>query len=182
VSARTVTDLSRMPVETDLEQLFREHSHMLYRTAYSLLNNAADAEDVLQTIFLRLLRTGLPPELKRNAKGYLYRAAVNLCLDMIRARKRRQDTEDAREVAAPATDHTQTLEEIHRRLVQALSELTPEAAQILVLKYVHCYKDAEIARLLGASRGAIAMRLLRSRLRIKQLIQELGESDETPRA
>src|SRR5262245_47731385 len=77
-------------MESDFEELFREHSKMLYRSAYSLLNNGADSEDVLQTIFLRLLRSGMPSELKRNAKGYLYRAAVNLSLDMIRARKRQE--------------------------------------------------------------------------------------------
>ena len=74
-----------MPLDSEFEKLFREHSQMLYRTAYSLLDNAADAEDVLQTMFLRLLRNGLPPDVRRNVKGYLYRAALNLALDTIRA-------------------------------------------------------------------------------------------------
>ena len=60
-------------------------------------------------------------------------------------------------------------------LAEALAELDPSATQILVLKYVHSYKDAEIARVLGTSRGAIAMRLLRWRSRLKELMRALEE-------
>ena len=81
-------------LEQELEQLFREHYPMLYRTAYSMLDNPTDAEDVPQTIFLRLLRSGLPPDLQKNPQGYLYRAAVNLSLNVIRARKRRRLTDN----------------------------------------------------------------------------------------
>ena len=47
-----------------------------------------DADDILQTIFLRLLRRECPPDLGRNPKSYLYRAAVNLSLDTLKARRR----------------------------------------------------------------------------------------------
>jgi len=164
-----------MPFESEYEQLFREHSPMLYRTAYSLLDNAADAEDVLQTVFLRLMRSGLPAELKRNAKGYLYRAAVNASLDSIRARKRRGSTEQTDHADTATASDSESVEETHRRLADALAELHPRAAQILILKYVHSYKDADIARILGTSRGAIAMRLLRSRFRLKEIMRDLGE-------
>jgi len=165
-------DVSRKPLEFEFERLFREHSQMLYRTAYSLLDNGPDAEDVLQTIFLRLLRGGLPAGFERNAKGYLYRAAVNLSLDTIRARKRLHTADSS---TAVADTHSDAAEETHKRLAEALAELDPEATQILVLKYVHSYKDADIARVLGTSRGAIAMRLLRSRSRLKELMRVLEE-------
>ena len=167
-----------MPLEQEFERLFRENSHLLYRTAYSLLDNPADAEDVLQTVFLRLLRNGLPSGFRENMKGYLYRAAVNAALDTIRARKRRDRNDDFQRLAS-ATENVETdsVEEKHRRLGEALTELDPETAEILVLKYVHCYKDADIARVIGTSRGAIAMRLLRSRSRLKRLMRDSsGES------
>ena len=162
-----------MPLQSEFEQLFREHSQMLYRTAYSLLDNGPDAEDVLQTVFLRLLRGGLPSEFQRNPKGYLYRAAVNLSLDAIRSRKRTSFAGEKYRPEAPL--ETDFIEESHRRLAEALAELDPQATQILVLKYVHSYKDAEIARVLGTSRGAIAMRLLRWRSRLKELMRALEE-------
>ena len=167
------------PLDREFEQLFQEHSQLLYRTAYSLLGNAADAEDVLQTVFLRLLRNGLPPGFQKNAKGYLYRAAVNASLDTIRARKRQDHSDEVLRVASRAENvGDSSVEENHRRLAEALAELDPEATQILVLKYVHSYKDADIARVIGTSRGAIAMRLLRSRSRLKKLMRELWGGEQ----
>src|SRR5262245_29590835 len=163
-----------MPLHQEFERLFREHSPLLYRTAFSLLDDPADAEDVLQTVFLRLLRNGLPAGFQKNAKGYLYRAAVNASLDTIRARKRRAPVDDVQRVEDVVPD-THAVEENHRRLAEALSELDGQTAQILILKYVHRYKDADIARVIGTSRGAIAMRLLRSRSRLKELMRVLEE-------
>jgi RNA polymerase sigma factor (sigma-70 family) len=164
-------------LEQELEQLFREHYQMLYRTAYSMLDNPSDAEDVPQTIFLRLLRRGLPVDLKKNAKGYLYRAAVNLSLDIIRSRKSHERAGDAERFETPVDrSESNFAEDAHRRLTEAIAELHPEAAQIVILRYVHNYSDADIAKLLGTSRGVIATRLFRSRARLRKFMRdELGE-------
>jgi RNA polymerase sigma-70 factor (ECF subfamily) len=170
MSAATTPNVTFMPLAREFEDLFQMHSQLLYRTAYSLLDNPADAEDVLQTIFLRLLRNGLPAGFHRNPKGYLYRAAVNAALDTIRARKRHENTD-----GAPfETFDVDSVEEQHHRLAEALAEMDPQAAEILVLKYVHSYKDADIAKVIGTSRGAIAMRLLRSRSKLKKLMRDLS--------
>jgi DNA-directed RNA polymerase specialized sigma24 family protein len=92
MSTATTPNVNFMPLAREFEELFREHSQLLYRTAYGLLDNPADAEDVLQNIFLRLIRNGLPPGFSKNPKGYLYRAAVG-ALDAIRARKRHNSTD-----------------------------------------------------------------------------------------
>src|SRR5438093_11819050 len=86
--------VANSPLTQEFEQIFREHSQLVYRTAYGVTGNAQDAEDVLQTIFLRLLRRNLPPNLKANPKAYLYRAAVNLSLNTIRSRQHRTLTGD----------------------------------------------------------------------------------------
>ena len=87
----------------ELEQIFREHYQLVYRTAYRVTGSAEDAEDVLQTIFLRLLRREFPPDLKKNPKAYLYRAAVNSSLDTIRSRQRRALTDVAEQLAGEVT-------------------------------------------------------------------------------
>ena len=160
------------PWQQELEQLFRQHYAMLYRTAYSLLGNAADAEDVPQTIFLRLLRSGSPPDMEKNAAGYLYRAAVNASLSIIRSRKNQplaQGTENLE--AAINYAHTDSAEQAHRRVTEVLAQLAPEAAEILILRYLHNASDADIAKLLGTSRGTIAVRLVRLRARLRKLWQ-----------
>jgi len=159
------------PVDRELEAVFREHYRMTYRTAYAITGNAEDAEDVVQTIFLRLAQREAPPDLKKNPRGYLYRAAVNVSLSTIRARKRRA----ARDVPDGTTiSESDSAEEIHQRLYEAVAELTPESAHILLLRYVHDYSDAEIAKLLGTSRGTIAVSLYRSRKRLRKLMRPDG--------
>jgi DNA-directed RNA polymerase specialized sigma24 family protein len=59
-------------------------------------------------------------------------------------------------------------EEIQRRLVDAIGQLNPGAVEILMLRYVHNCSDAEIAKMLGTSRGTIAVSLYRSRARIRK--------------
>jgi RNA polymerase sigma-70 factor (ECF subfamily) len=156
-------------LEQEFEKVFREHYRMAYRTAYGVTGNTQDAEDVVQTIFLRLLRREFPPDLKKNPKAYLYRAAVNLSLNTVRDRKRRAITGDAELFAAlPQPD---SAEDIHKRLYEAVAELSPESANILILRYVHNYSDVEIAKLLGTTRGTIAVSLHRSRTRLRKLLR-----------
>src|SRR5215472_11806271 len=78
----TADDLKRF------EDLFQEHSGMVYRTARVITGCREDAEDVLQTIFLRLIRRAVPPSFHKNPKGYFYRASINLSLNAVRSRKR----------------------------------------------------------------------------------------------
>src|SRR5215831_20326741 len=70
------------------EDLFQEHHQLVYRTARVITGCREDAEDVLQTVFLRLIRKAVPPSFHKNPKGYFYRAAVNLSLNAVRSRSR----------------------------------------------------------------------------------------------
>jgi hypothetical protein len=74
-------------IPTELELAFRVHHGMVFRTAYRITGNAADAEDVLQVVFLRLLRRDTHAEALDNHESYLRRAAINASLDVIRARQ-----------------------------------------------------------------------------------------------
>jgi RNA polymerase sigma-70 factor (ECF subfamily) len=168
----SVSDLIGEALEREFAELFHDHYHMVYRTAYGVIGNASDAEDVAQTIFLRLLQRNLPLDLKRNPRAYLYRAAVNLSLTTIQQKKRHVLTDDAEQFEAQSSvDAGDAAEDVHRRLFEAVAELTPESAQILILRYVHNYTDAEIAKLLGTSRGTIAVSLYRSRIRLRKLMR-----------
>src|SRR5262245_53092896 len=89
-------------LEQNLERIFREHYQTGYRTAYGVTGSAHDAEDVAQTIFLRLLSRSSSREVKRNPAAYLYRAAVNESLSLIRARKRHMLTGDTERLEAQA--------------------------------------------------------------------------------
>ena len=66
---------------TELSQLFGEHYRRVLKAAYRITGNMADAEDVAQSVFLRLASAGGPVT---NAGSYLYRAAINGALDLLR--------------------------------------------------------------------------------------------------
>ena len=160
------------PLAQDFEELFREHYPLVYRTAYSVTGNLQDAEDVVQTLFLRLIRRGLPPGFKDKPGAYLYRAAVNISLDAVRSRRRhilipdseRLDT--PHDAGRPNPDST-----IQGPLIDAIAQLNPKAVEMLILRYEHHYSDAEIGKLLGKSRGVVAVTLYRARKRLKKLLR-----------
>ena len=165
MSTLTEFDVIEEALEQEFEELFRQNYQMAYRTAYGVTGSPHDAEDVVQTIFLRLVRREFPHDLRTNPKGYLYRAAVNESLNVIRSRKRLPIGGEVEELPSPPV-----ADEIHRRLYEAVADLNPGAAHILILRYVHNYTDAEIAKLLGTSRGTIAVSLYRSRARLRKLM------------
>jgi RNA polymerase sigma-70 factor (ECF subfamily) len=172
-------DVTSKRLTQEFEQLFREHSRLVYRTAYGVTGNAEDAEDVLQTIFMRLLRRDWPPNLKNNPKAYLYRAAVNLSLNTIRDRRHVILSGDVAifENSIPA-EQTRVAGEIRERLLATLDVMAESDAagvEILILRYVHNYTDVDIAKMLGKSRGTIAVRLFRARARLKKLMAMTGE-------
>jgi RNA polymerase sigma-70 factor (ECF subfamily) len=161
----------------EFEALFQEHYVLVYRTAYGVTGRVEDAEDVVQTVFLRLLRRDGPREVLENPKAYLYRAAVNVSLSIVQARRKREQTQASEDLATTVPVRVSTrAEEIHRKLYEAIAQLHPKAASIVILRYLHHYSDADIAALLGTSRGVIAVTLYRSRIRLKKLLTAaLGE-------
>jgi RNA polymerase sigma-70 factor (ECF subfamily) len=165
------------PPPSALEMLFREHHGEVYRAAYRITGNAMDAEDVLQTVFTRLLRREEQPDLSESAGSYLHRAAVNAALDLMRRRKRSRKVdldevgESLVDTADPGPERLRGSRELKTRLREAMSRLSPRQAEIFTLRYLEGLGNLEIARLLGASQTSIAVLLHRARHRLQK---ELG--------
>ena len=155
----------------ELEDLFREHHRLVFRTAYSITGSVEDAEDVLQTIFMRLAQRETAVEFRSCAEAYFYRSAVNLSLTVVRSRKRRgfAPEEEAAEVPARPSGHQED-GPMQRLLLDAVAQLPQKVVEVLILHYVQGYSDAEVAKLLGKSRGVVAVTLYRARARLKKLI------------
>lgn len=165
------------PPPAALEALFREHHGAVYRAAYRITGDAMDAEDVLQTVFTRLLRRDEPLEPDGGAGSYLHRAAVNAALDLMRRKKRSRavDLDEVQEEIAEDSrrgpEGLRTNRELGRRLREALAQLSPRQAEVFALRYLEGLGNIEIARTLGSSQTAIAVILFRARLRLRE---ELG--------
>jgi len=166
----------------EFEDLFLEHWQMLHRTAYAITGRRQDAEDVLQSIFVKLLQRGVTPEVRQHPARYLHRMAVNLSLNVLRTSKRRRlvgiDTVEI-QASSEEPDDVRERDERHQRLTEALASLKPRALEILLLHYKHDYSDAQIAALLGTSRGTIAVTLFRLRARLRTLMRSAGVHGDT---
>ena len=180
MSTVTLTNISGEALEQEFEELFREHCQFVYRTAYSVTGNRQDAEDVLQSIFLKLLQREFPSALMKSPRAYLYRAAVNLALNTIRSRKQKNIVGDVELLEAPERVSADGVNgEMRRNLLHAISRFKPPVVEVLVLRYEHNYSDAEIAKMLGKSRGTIAVTLSRARARLKKLLRASSEGERT---
>jgi RNA polymerase sigma-70 factor (ECF subfamily) len=166
-----------------LEELFQTHHDKVFRAAYRVTGNASDAEDVLQTVFVRLLRRDDAIDLSRSAGSYLYRAAVNAAVDLLRKRTRAgavelDSVEDTLvDPAEPGPEREERGRELADDLRRALGGLSTESAEIFALRYFEGFGNKEIAGLLGKSQTAVAVTLHRVRGRLqKELAAHRGGS------
>lgn len=150
------------------EQAFRAHHGLVFRAAYRITGNAADAEDVLQTVFLRLLRKPEQFNAMENAESYLRRAAINAALDVIRARQSIQLTELA-EFPDHAIVHSDG--ELRRALGRALGQLKPRPAEIFTLRFLEGLSNPEIAQMLGISQVLVAVIVHRTRQQLRKALR-----------
>ncbi len=146
---------------------------MVFRTAYRITGNAADAEDVLQTVFLRLLRRTDDSDAMEKEGSYLRRAAVNASLDVIRSRQANPTVEL---VEMPGSETQGETTELRHALGRALSGLQPRAAEIFALRFIEGLSNLEIARMLGISQVLVAVTVFRTRQQLrKELTTYLGD-------
>ena len=171
--------MSGRPLPEDFERIFNENQALVYRVAYRITGNSEDAEDVLQTLFLRLLRREILPDIDRNPRAYMHRAAINIALDIVKVRARNVSTgnvEDHLRETLPPPDRMPAFR-VQDWLREALGELNPRAAEIFVLKHVEGYNNTEIAQMLDTTRGTVAVLLFRARARLKKSVRRrLGEN------
>ncbi len=162
----------------ELATLFRDHYKGIFRVAYRITGSQSDAEDVLQTVFVRLTPGWEHRDLSPSPRNFLYRAAINASLDLLRRRKRANsvsldvidfDQNSKKVPVASAEDHLVDLE--LRELVRnAIAKLEGRAATAFVLRYYEGYDNGRIAKVLGTSQMVVAVTLHRARARLRKEI------------
>ena len=158
----------------DLERIFRENHAAVFRAAYRITGNASDAEDVLQSVFLRMMKRDAAADPVDNMSSFLHKAAVNAALDLVRARHhvRQVPLDELEPVLAESAhqrpDRLQTSGEIREWLRGALARLNPRIAQMFILRFFEGKDNPEIARLLNTTPGTVAVTLSRTRDRLEK--------------
>ena len=162
-----------------LSQLFRGHYRRILTAAYRITGSMADAEDVAQAVFLRM--AGIDSPAVTNAGSYLYRAAINGALDLLRRRNAAPASplEDALGVASSGQGSSPEAEASGRELGillrVAIGELQPRAAEMFTLRYLEELGNREIAVLMRTSQAVVAVTLHNARSRLKKRLRELDQ-------
>jgi RNA polymerase sigma-70 factor, ECF subfamily len=164
-----------------LESLFRQHHERVFRAAYRITGSIVDAEDVLQTVFLKLSRRRDDVALEPSPASYLHRAAVNASIDLMRQRGRMQSIPLDDIAPGLAANHKLNPEslranrELRAIIRSAISRLGERSAEMFVLKYFEGYENKEIAVMMGTSPLVVGVLLHRARARVKKDIAEFLE-------
>jgi RNA polymerase sigma-70 factor (sigma-E family) len=134
---------------TDFDQFVAAHVDDLLRTAYLIVWDEGEAEDLVQECLLKVARRW--PRIRRmdHAKAYARRMLVNLALDGATGRARRRGELEPRAPASPhAVDPLGGLE-VRAELLQALGELHQRQRAVLVLRYFNDLTEVQVAEVLG---------------------------------
>jgi RNA polymerase sigma-70 factor (ECF subfamily) len=159
----------------ELEQLFRAHHARVFRTAHRVTGSAADAEDVLQTVFLRLIKGQEDYDLSQNPEAYLSRAAINASLDLLRSRTRSKsvalddvDSDLVSRFRSPESEHADR--ELQTLVRAAVARLGKTAGEMFVLRYYEGFDNKEIAAVLKTSPLVVGVVLHRARTKLRKEI------------
>jgi RNA polymerase sigma-70 factor (ECF subfamily) len=163
--------MGEIPRETtgSFDRVLRQREAQVLRTAFRILGNWADAEDVAQEAFLRLHRHGLAFENDAAAGGWLYRVTVNLCFDRARLRRPSQELSDlpSRDCSAEAAV---LIEEKKRRLMAALAMLPAKERAAVVLREIEGLSTAEVAAALGSSEVTVRSQISKALVRLRGIL------------
>ena len=164
----------------EVTALVNEYSGTLYRVAFSISRNAAEAEDMVQETFLRVLRhRDRLPEI-RDARVWLIRITWNLVLDRKRRQKTRPENEDISELARvlPAKDLRADQAAIgaqrHARVLALIDELPAKEHEALLLSAIEELSNGEIASVLGITESSVRSRLFRARRDLAEKLRKEG--------
>jgi RNA polymerase sigma-70 factor, ECF subfamily len=157
--------------------LVHEYSATLYRVAYSVTRNAAEAEDVVQETFLRVLRHQNKLSEVRDLRVWLVRITWNLVLDRKRRTKTRPETQDIEDLARilPANDlcadEALIAAQRHSRILHLIDELPPKEREVLLLSAVQELSTVQIAEVLKTTESTVRSRIFRARRALAAMLE-----------
>jgi len=145
-------------------ELYERHYEAVFRAALRITGNPADAEDVLQTVFVRAMARSGDVEDVSSPGAYFRRAAVNAAVDLLRRRELRGESGYDSDTPHAAVQPPFLLKE---RLRRALAILDRDDASLFLLRHVEGLSIDELAGMFEIEKNNVTVRLHRIRLRLQ---------------
>ena len=156
--------------QENISQMLEKYGDMVMRIAYTYMKNQADAEDIVQDIFIQIMER--PPAFndENHEKAWLIRVTKNRCLNALKKR----NTCSLDKVTPAAVYDKYTAESAVLAAVQSLSE---KYRIVVYMFYYEGYSTEEIAKLLAKKHATIRSHLRRARAQLKDLLKEEYDFD-----
>ena len=153
-----------MNINHQAERLANAYADAILRLSYTYLKNTYDAQDVCQTVFVKLLTEPREFDSAEHERAYVLRMAANACKDLLKSpwRKRTCGLETVLEVPAPEAGDGSVL--------ASVNELPAHYRTAIYLFYYEGYQAAEIGKILGVPTATVHTRLARGRARLKDIL------------
>jgi len=170
--------LSEADAGEAIAALVAQYSTTLYRVAYSISRNAAEAEDAVQETFLRVLRHREKLGEIRDHRVWLVRIAWNVVLDRKRRAKTRPETEDIADLVRtlpaelPTAEKTVISSQEHARILALIDTLPKKEREALLLSAVEELSTAQAAAVLNTTESSIRSRIFRARHQLGALLDK----------
>ena len=160
--------------ETEFHDLYRAHARPLWAYLYRLTGSAADADDLVQEAYCRLLATPVATREDAQLRAYLFRVATNAAIDLWRRGGRgARRTEPVTSETASVADHGRDVA-LKQDMARTFRELKPQERMLLWLAHVEGTEHAEIARALGLKAASVPVLLHRARRKLADLLRKKG--------
>ena len=155
----------------EFEHLFKDNYPHMYRMAFSMVENADDAKDVVHQVFTQMWR-GKPKIADESVRGYLLAATRNQCLHLLRSRQlERQMVHDLRQDMD--VSESEERKELLQQLQQVIEDnLTEQDRRVLSLHYEEDMTYNETAKVLGISSSAVNKHITRSLAKIRKTLMQ----------
>ena len=142
------------------EYLAQTYADAILRLSYTYLKSTHDAQDICQTVFVKLLAEPRTFETPEHERSYVLRMAANACKDLLKSPWRKRKA--CAQIPAPeATDGS---------LLEAVEQPAPHYRAVIYLYYYEGYQAAEIGHILGVPIATVHTRLARGRAKLKDLL------------
>jgi RNA polymerase sigma-70 factor (ECF subfamily) len=166
--AELMFDLPRA-LSSSFDEVVRQREAQVLRTAFRVLGNWADAEEVSQEVFLRLHRHGLSFASEVAMGSWIYRVTVNLCVDRTRRWRPAQEMPDLSDPGA-SPEAGAIREQQKRQLMQALSTLPVKERAAVVLREIEGLSTAEVAAILGSREVTVRSQISKALTRLRSIL------------
>jgi RNA polymerase sigma-70 factor (ECF subfamily) len=172
--------LSKKGSQSAFRRLVQRYEQRVRSTVIGMLGAVPEAEEVAQDVFIRFYRNLSQFKGESALSTYLTRIAINLSLNALQARKRRQSRFSEMDVV----DYKAVLKEVHNSQTQlemsdliekSLERLDNDQRAVVVLRLMHGYSVKETAAMLDIPQGTVASRLSRAQVRLQEIIKALSK-------